>query len=298
MGTHHIQTDMPYLLLSPQFQERVTKHRDGLMGRSAARKRRRKIQNAQRNGDELKEELDLDLDPVTKASVPEILYDDFNLSPLQMLEILKENFDDAPLCVLESIVQFAAITVLTGDNLDDHRIVFQKCHGFDAGIHDTNVLEIVMRECIDCSLCCTNIGRMIRLYDSKEIQIKCNGECTSYRVEKCSGVQIEALDTKTKTAFMTIYSSSLRYQMVDADDTGKSKKCILKSDHEDGNDYDDGAKKKKKKKERQSIRDRPTLNFGDNYFCDVSVFGTRNVPGKFVSRPLSIRRGASLPDYE
>jgi len=240
--TQHIQTHLPYLVIADHFGDRVSKYRDSLMARKKlqmkrsrerSQRTRERLQRGLKQNEEKKaDEDEVDVDPITKPSVPEVVLEDFIVSPLQVLEALKQCFEDAPLCVLETIVQFGSLSVFTGGGLGDSRLVLRGCIGFDIGI--CPVLEVVMRDCIDGTLCCNDIGRMIRVYNSKGITIKCDGDCTSYRVEQCDGVEIEAVDQKKRVVFVTIASEKWRYRMVD-NELSKEYTCRLKYDWDDPN---------------------------------------------------------------
>ena len=120
--------------------------------------------------------------------------------PSQMLEALTESMGDAPLCVLQCIAEYATLSVLGGDGLADSRVVLEGCQHIE--LRMPPALEVVLRQCTDCSIETADIGRMIRVYGSKRIGIQCKGQCSSYRFEKCRGVNVEAKDIGQKTVFI------------------------------------------------------------------------------------------------
>merc|ERR1719445_2286055 len=87
------------------------------------------------------------------------------------------------------------------------------------------VLEVVMRGCADCTLETADIGRMVRAYGSTNFAIRCKGECSSYRFERCNKADVGATDVGQGTVFMSLFSQDVRFaEKGDGDDSSARSK--------------------------------------------------------------------------
>lgn len=222
--THHLQTNMPYLVTSPALQQLLD---DDISNQSqppslqnalrAELSRRRNangqnVSSAQNDGEEEQKIGDKRTDSITKQSVDEVVFDNFILSPLQMLEILKDIMGGAPLCVLQCIVEFGTLCPdLMQDGFAGSRVIFDECR--DSELCIAHAPEVVIRGGINCTIDIGDIGRMLRVYQSEGIKVKCNGECSSYRFEHCSGVEVDGHDIGQKVVFMTLFSENIQIRM-------------------------------------------------------------------------------------
>jgi len=236
--THHIQSNMPYLVLSPQLQQLLDTQHDrtslqsALRRRVAARRVRRQIErhnrrrsaqnqapeeNPDEKSDEKEDEEEEEQDRITKQFASEIVFQDFTLNQQQMRDLLTDMFEDAPICVLDCITEYGALPMkLDSDDLKDSRVVLDGCWFFEMQVASS--LEIVIRNCGDCALVTEDVDRMIRVYNSNNVAIKCMGQCTSYRFEQCLECTVDAFEMEKQTViFMLLLSDKLSFRMYKAE---------------------------------------------------------------------------------
>jgi len=221
--SHHVLSHLPYLVTSPKLQQLVSA-RDGtqslqraLRARVAAMRARSDRSLKARHEDDGEEQNE---DDVTKQSIPELAFRGFILSASQMGNVLQETLaDEVPVEVLQCIVEFGAFpSVLDAADFAECRLVLEACRNVTTEV--ASVHEVVLRECGECRLHTRDVARSIRLYDSTGIQIRCKGECTSHRFEKCKAVEVEfgyQLQSDQTVVFMSLFSEDFRLRMVSGD---------------------------------------------------------------------------------
>ena len=200
--------------------------------------------NDDKDKDEADDESDIeDADMITKQYIPEIILEGFTLNRDKMKEILNGILTKTPKVVIDLITEYSTLFSIGGlsEQLLKTRIVLENCFAVQCVVFHP-ILELVVRNCGGCDVQVLNVERSMRVYNSRMINLYTKGECTSYRFEKCSYCKVEALDTRRRVIFMSLFSDGLCFKMFNAYFPNDESRCVavFGEDEEDGDDGDDG----------------------------------------------------------